>query len=75
MKAAFQWRNLWEHVCHREFQYSAYTLKPHYCFSSKLEMFEALEISQGQQGRAPLKVLFLCHVKGKETRLKAFISK
>lgn len=43
-------------------------------FPSELEMFEVLEIPQGQDRRAPIKVLFLCDVKGKETRLTAFIS-
>lgn len=58
--------SLTENVC------SLRVLKPHYCFSLTCEV---LEISQGQQGRALLKVLFLYHLKGKENRLKAFISK
>lgn len=43
-------------------------------FPSEHDMFEVLEIPQGQDGKAPIKVLFLCNVKGKETRLTAFIS-
>lgn len=40
----------------------------------KVLLFKVLEISQGQDGRAPIKLLFFCNVKGKETRLTSFSS-
>lgn len=40
----------------------------------KVLLYEVLEIYQGQDGRAPIKLLFFCNAKGKETRLTAFSS-